>query len=474
MKISKLNSNQKQLILERLIPLSRSAYVNADTARSLESIRLELNNQPNTDSPEVFEIGTKIFKYVNELGNDITEKSYRVADIRINKITQLLAILRTKCSGTESSQLMPKNELKERKKTLNKMLKDLKKKKQDIDSIPVPISNLYSDEEFYIVLVAQLQDQFDILSSEIAELSEKLYAAPSDKFIETKLKGKQIKLSSIQQNLQIMSDESNRANYVEAMKSVTEADKIAIANRTVSAEQLKNVQAEYNNVIRRRSEEKESYVDDISNFIDNGNVVMAGGTAQAVTPAQQFSKLYSDIGPTVKALTRNVETFSNKISELDEKLKSVDRALYSALEKRKNLAPSQRLTFDGEIDNLNSERNSIVTAIKKYRQAQAVNRDKLTIATDLQNQMEIKKVEAEAGRLAGSIIQDWESAAMELKQYTSDKNEELERMADVNAVATSEEIQMNSATGTRWSDTMVIENDDDKYEVLERELGMRN
>lgn len=479
MKFEAINNAAKMQLTEKLAAIS--ALGNVEFIRKLEAVRNDLNRQSAVESKDVLDIDARLFKYLTELEKDIRQGSYRVADIRLKKIALLMTERGSLCSASGSSVLMTKADAKARAKAMKLMVKSAQKGGFDLNSESVSITELYSDGDLYEIMTAQMQDECERIKQEIADYENKMFAAPGDMFVKSKLDNARLALSGIQQKMKIVCDESQRNNYIAAMQSVNEADKAAIAARSVSDEQLKAVQAGYNEVMRRRENDSARLGSDINSFINNGEGFVSGsvsvqdfGAAKSAVRAstQSFSQLYSSIDTTVRALERNRDIYAAKLDEWGKKLKTVDKELLSLLEKRKDMTASERLILDGKIDSLNSERNSIVTSIKKYRQIQAVNDDRTKLAKDLQQQMEINKVEAEAGRLSGAEFQDWEQVALDLNKYVRSGNEELERMADANAVASSEDIDMHSATGTRLADTETIDSDDNKYARLERELGM--
>ncbi len=483
-KLEMINKAAKTQLTEMLSAMSRAG--NADMARRIDAMRFELNRQSDVGSMDVVNIDARIFKYVRELESDIVQGSYRVAEIRLGKLTEIIAKRAALCSTMSGTDLMTKAEQNARKKAIKLLEKSAAKNGFDLNAVSVPVGELYTDSDVYDIMIAQLQDDNERIERELAEMKERQYANPNDAFLQSQITNLQVKLSGMQQKMRIMCDESNRSVYISAMQSVTDADKLAIANRRMSEEQFKTVQTNYAETMQRRNAETQGVMGDIGRFIENGSNAAIGASAEIydgatssaifqsgnVASEKSCAKLYADINPIVRALERSRGIYASKLDELDKKSQSIAKELRSMLAKRKDMSAEDRLVFDGKIDSLRSERLSVMTAIEKYRQVQAINDDKMKLAKDLQQQMEINKVEAETSRLAGSLVQDWEQIAMELNKYVRSGNAELERMADANAVASSEEIEFRSATGTRGANAKIIENDDDKYAELERELGM--
>ena len=161
------------------------------------------------------------------------------------------------------------------------------------------------------------------------------------------------------------------------------------------------------------------------------------------------------------------------LDDENDELRTLNNQLKPLLLKRRDASPSDCMVLDGQIDQLNAKRNGVQHKIRRYRQALSELAEKMLLMDKFQTQKDLELTEAHLNQITGGQFQDFESIAMYLKEAVKKSNEQLEDIGAANAVADSEEINMNSYSGANavYSDTAGGK-DEDKYSALEADLGL--
>ena len=182
-----------------------------------------------------------------------------------------------------------------------------------------------------------------------------------------------------------------------------------------------------------------------------------------------------DINKTKQSIQQSMDAYNDKMDDLSDDLADLNAQLKPLLLKRKNATPSECTILDGQIDQLNAKRNSVQYTIKRTRQALATLQEQMSLMDRLSTQQDLDATNAKIQQMTGGRFSDFEGLAMFLKDSVSRSNEQLEEIGTASMVADSEEINMNTFSGSSavFSDTMGNK-DEDRYADLERDLGLMN
>lgn len=193
--------------------------------------------------------------------------------------------------------------------------------------------------------------------------------------------------------------------------------------------------------------------------------------------ASQMSsrEMEKDIKKTIAAIEKQIEDCNDKIDDATDDFNDYNSQLRTLLSRRENASPSECLTLDGQIDELNSRRSSVMNKIKRYRQIKSNLSDRLSLMEKLGTQQDVSAMADRIQEVTGGRFADIEGLAMYLKQSVADSNEELENIGLAVAVSESEEINIGSTSATYagLSDASNINiKDENKYDSLKMDLGM--
>ena len=182
----------------------------------------------------------------------------------------------------------------------------------------------------------------------------------------------------------------------------------------------------------------------------------------------------NDIRRTTQAIKNSLETYDEKIQDANDELADLNAELRPLLQRRQTASPSDCLALDGQIDQLNSKRSSIIYKIKRFRQEQAQLNDKLALLDKLDAQQDLTATNQKIEQLTGGKFADFAGLAMFLNEAVKESNEQLEEIGTAVSVAESEEIMMNSASGISavLSDAGTLGKDEHKYDALANEIGL--
>jgi chromosome segregation ATPase len=217
-------------------------------------------------------------------------------------------------------------------------------------------------------------------------------------------------------------------------------------------------------------------------FADTANIGM-GAAAPAQTQAQYggfnasevgTASMANDIRRTQQAIQNSIDAFNDKIEDANDELNDYNAELRPLLERRKVASPSECLALDGQIDQINAKRGSVIYKIKRFRQEQAQLNDKLALLDKLSAQQDLASTNAQIEQITGGKFADFAGLAMFLNDAVRESNEQLEEIGTAINVAESEEIMMNSASaaGAALSDAGALGKDEHKYDSLEADIGM--
>lgn len=211
-----------------------------------------------------------------------------------------------------------------------------------------------------------------------------------------------------------------------------------------------------------------------------------GTQAQASAPSAQTqyggfdsstigtTSMANDIRKARQELEKSIEIFNDKIDDASDELNEYNAELRPLLERRRTASPSDCLTLDGQIDQINAKRNAVINKIKRYRQANAQLVDKLGLLDKLDTQQDLALTNAKIEQLTNGKFADFQGLAMFLNDSVKRSNEELQEIGEASSIADAEDIMMSSASAASavLSDVGSITKDEHKYDAVEQELGM--
>jgi hypothetical protein len=189
--------------------------------------------------------------------------------------------------------------------------------------------------------------------------------------------------------------------------------------------------------------------------------------------AMGTTAMTQDINKTKQSIEQSMEAYNDKIDDAADDLADLNAQLKPLLLKRQNATPSECTVLDGQIDQLNAKRNSVMYSLKRYRQAVATLQEQLSLVERLSTQQDLDSTKARIQQMTGGRFADFEGLAMFLKDSVARSNEQLDEIGTASMVADSEEINMNTFSGSSavFSDTAGGK-DENRYDALMTDLGL--
>lgn len=479
---AKLNEFNRQQILERIVMLTRGCTTpsSRNLLTELNRIRDTLNMQSPAATRQAYECDAKIRNYLNAIQGDIAAQSWNVADIRIEKIKQVLSERATLSIGG-SDALMTRQEKRQRKRDEREFAKWQKKNKIEDFASSLSIDELYKDDELYSLNVARLQDAIQREEEKRTELVRKQERDPYNEAIISNIEVADDKIAGLRETLNVYTDERKRASYIASLRQAPAARKEAIATRTYSDEEAQYIigqhdvtMEEMSNdfVLQARAQGRGTGRTAPSRTATATTGGVGGARASGSASDQvRMRREIEDIRKAVSQLEQYDQHFMQKLQDCDVELREVEAQLRPLLERRKQLTPSQRSTIDSQIDSLNAKRNRIVTTIKQISQAKSINLDKLNLVANKQQWLEILNSTDLANVNVAGI--DFQQIAMELREAAIEGNRKLDEIGTAVAVSQSEEIRSGAMSGTMQANSESLgEFSDSKYDDLEKQLGL--
>lgn len=508
-KYEAINAQSKKDILaqiEAYIQRTRDIAV----AAKLNSAKNLLVGQGATSSDRVPEIDRKIIALLADLGKDLASGSMAVVEKKLDGVLEKLNERAPLCS--DNSAFLTKQEIK-RDKEAEKARKQL-----GVKASSAAAEDLYSPEELIEFMLLEAADRQKKMAEEKQTLFHALSANPNDPVANYRWTTLKVKIKEIADTIAMLHSEGNRTVLVNSVQKLTLEQKRMIAARQISDEQFDVIMSDYRKMVEERKADnsrtdeamKTFYASDMSGaktaasaqpsiFSDPEFIAMSGGAAQAAQPSifndpefiamgggtaqaarragagnSATDAVFQNIDEIVRSLEKCELMYSDKLNDVSADLKDMDMRLKQLLKKREAATASECLVLDGEIDRLNAERVNAKNAVKRYRQALAVNTEKLSLARSLSTQRDLNEVNRRMQESTGGAFANFEDYAMALRDYVEKSNAELENIGTVNVVANGVDINMNTMTGREADAAGEFEvKDEDKYRALEMELGIR-
>lgn len=511
-KYEAINAQSKKDILAQIegyIQRTRDIAV----AAKLNSAKNLLISQGMTSSERVPEIDRKIIALLADLGKDFASGSMAVVEKKLDGVLEKLNERAPLCA--DNSAFRTKQEIKQDKEA------EKARKQLGMKASSVIAEELYSPEELVEFMLLEAADRQKKMAEEKQTLFHALSTNPNDPVANYRWTTLKVKMKEISDSIAMLHSEGNRTVLINSVQRLTLEQKRMIATRQISDEQFDVIMSDYRKMVDARNADnvrtdeamKTFYASDMSGakatvsaqnarpsiFSDPEFIAMGAGSAQTTQPSifsdPEFiamggggvqpahragvgnaatDAVFENIDEIVRSLEKCELMYSDRLDDVSADLKDMDMRLKQLLKKRETATASECLVLDGEIDRLNAERVNAKNAVKRYRQALAVNTEKLSLARSLSTQRDLNEVNRRMQESTGGAFTSFEDYAMALRDYVEKSNSELESIGTVNVVASGAEINMDTMTGREADSTGDFEiKDEDKYKALEMELGIR-
>ncbi len=510
-----LNDQSKREFLSILEAYIQRTKDNSLAAK-LESAKAVLNEQGSSSSKELVKLDISIRQYLADLNKEIAAGNNGVAISKMNKILEMLRERSPFCA--DNTEYMTPAERK-KKEEAEKALEGFVKKNG------AQQGELYTPEQLIEFMIEEAAEQLKKYKEEQKRLYAVLSADPNDGVALSGWRNIKVKIETAQQRLGMLSDESYRATLTKSVHGLTAEQKRLIGMRKVSDEQFDLLMQDYNKMLARQKEDNARTEGAANAFFNSGKeghgsaaaagtavrpsilddpdfIAMGGGQAAsaAARPAAARPAIFDDpdfiamggapasapdagdaaleetlecIDDIIQSLRKCEIIYSRQIEKSDEDRKDLDIQLEQLLNRRKGATASECIVLDGEIDRLYAERQSVIDAISRFRQEQAINTERRRFAAQLKTMRDIKSIRSRARDMMGTEFSRLEDFALALRDSAQKGNEELERMGTVNAVASGVDINMSTMSGREArSAGEFLKKDEDKYKALEEELGI--
>lgn len=472
-KVNNLNKTQ-------ILTLIQNVHMNCKNPEAislLRNIQEELQGQGETPSAEVVGIDRQIQALLSEANTYVVKQQYAIVLTKLNKAFSLAADRRQHCAvGGQMTKADKKAKAKADKITAN-LNKNVKKTRAE-----------ELEEE-----IEKKTAELAIAEAEFQKLKKLHEANPANSSILSQGRAKQIQITALKNQLSALSNEHAAETTVKGQEDILAAGEQLASNRTYTAEQV-----QINTARLAEQEARNQEAADIAKmglqsmqtsaiamdpfaeesafnpFAESNVFGQASGAQSAFTPGKMSSQeMANDIKATVKALQKSIDAYTEKIDTASEDFEDCNAQLKPLLIKRQTASASDCLLLDGQIDQINAKRSSIVYKIKRYRQAVAELNDKLTIMDKLSTQQDMESTNAKIAELTGGKFNDYLSLAAYLDDAVKASNASLEELSTAVNLSESEGILMNSAAGATaaLTDAATVK-DEDKYASLEQEMGV--
>ena len=508
-KLEALNAQNKKDILAKIEILIQRTKDPAVAAK-LNSAKNAILAQGATSSEEVAKLDKVILDILADLGKDLAAGNSAVVVKKLDNVLEKMETRAPYC--TDNSQFLTKEDRKRAKNA------DNAGRKLGLNTPAAKAEDLYSPEELLEFMLIEATERQEKMTAEMQALYTRLKANPNDPVATYRWNTLKIKMKENGDRITMLQSEGNRTVLVNSMQNLTAEQKQLIASRQISDEQFDVIMADYQKMVNQQMADAAHVQQATDMFLNTSTgaaqatgasaqaaqpsilsdpdfIAMGGGAAKtpsilsdpdfiamggaAAAPAAGAGNaatdaVFENIDRIVHELEKCELMYSDKLDDVSADLKDMDKRLAQLLEKRKNATASECLVLDGEIDRLNAERVNAKNAIKRYRQALAVNTEKLSLARSLSNQRDLNEINRRMQESTGGAFTNFEDYAMALREYTEKANADLESIGTVNAVANGVDVNMSTMTGREADASGEFEvKDEDKYRALEEELGIR-
>lgn len=497
-KLRNTNDTLKNEVLRQIQTLSMNCR---DTmlAGLLNDLRRELESQGTCSTEKGIAYLQQAITFLSEANSYIVQGQKAPAENRLSKAKEVVATRRAEC--TAGGQMTKRDE------------KNLKKMQSVASKIKGGTVKESREDELKLQLSKAIAAKAE-KEAEVKKLVERLQKNPNDREAQALWTSAEDAYNKAERTIQNIQNELGIEVFNDMMASLEKEMVDLKKGRTISSEQA---EVTMQNVARAQEEanaEQDQLAANRAKYLGNSAgqssatssplfqqmaggagagansfansplfQQMAGGSASSATGGAtsfnpsattgDYSRQLNEIKRAQSALEQSQETYREKMEEANDELRELNNQLKPLLAKRRSATPTDCLMLDGQIDQLNSKRNSVQHAIRRYRNALAELMEKAQLMDKLEIQKDLESTAANLKRLTGGQFEDFGSIAMYIKEGVQKANEQLEDIGTANAVADGEEINVNSFSGSSavYTDRTDAK-DEDKYSALEQDLGL--
>ena len=485
------NANKAQII--SLISQTQMVCKDATALGTLRSIQTQLQGQGESSKSELLAIDNEILSLVTDAHKFILKQQYPTAITKLAKALDKTIDRSQYCMmggqmtkgdakrAKEAEKLRDKIAA-EPKSRLEELQAQIDEKNAELDSLNAEferLKGLYTANPTNASIIAQantVKSKIATTKNLINTLTIELTAESQNQAIVDVASTNETIANSRSFNETEM--EINRAK-LQAQNEECNAlsEQIAMNNSVLSA----GMEDMFANPFADETSSAASVFNPFADTVSTGSTASASSKGQAQTQYGGFdasevgsAAMATDIRRAAQAIQNSIDAFNDKIEDANDELSDYNAELRPLLQRRETASPSDCLALDGQIDQINAKRNSVIYKIKRFRQAQAQLNDKLALLDKLSAQQDLSATDKQIEQLTGGKFTDFAGLAMFLNDSVKASNEELEEIGTAISVAESEEIIMNSqsATAAALSDAGALGKDEHKYDALKQDIGL--
>lgn len=483
-KYTETNNTNKKQILSILTQLQMTCK-NPEAQGIVRNITTQLQAQGETAAEEVLAIDSAILTLLSEANTYIIKQQFPTAIMKLNTALEETINRSEYCmlGGTRT---------KEEQKRLDEAKAILEKHKKA--AAPKTRS-----EELQAKL-DELNAQLDAEHREWNRLAELHKQNPKNVSVNAQATATKTKITMIQNEINATQVELTRELQEATIETVARINEDLAAKRTHTDAEMEIKRAQLADQNAQRQQDMAQNAAD-AELLGMGTAGMDAdpfadpfgeadafadpfGEAETAGAQTQFggfdagalgtAAMATNIRKTRMELENSMGLYNDKIDDANADLQDLNTELRPLLEKRKNASPSDCLSIDSVIDQINARRNAVITRIKRYRQAAAALSDKLALLDKLDIEQDIASTNSKIAQLTGGKFSDFQGLALFLNDAIKKSNEEREEIDMAVTVAESEQILSGSASAAAAAiaDAGDLSKDEAKYNALMQEIGM--
>lgn len=475
------NNANKQNILSLIQTITMSCR-NADALAVLNSIRTELQSQGETSDEKVLVIDAEVIQLLSEANTFVLKQQYPIAQTKLNKalskaidrhqycMTGGQMTKQDKAAADAAKKLMAQATAGTKKSRSEELQAQIDEKNAELEALQQEFENLrklHEENRSNASIMAQgntVRMKITAVKTQIDNLTVELNKETTDTLVS----------DMANTNEQLTRGRTHSDSEMEVHRAKIQAQNEA---RDATKEQLA---ADFDLLGQTSGASLDPFAEGSAASDPFADVF---GTASTQSQNQQFGNFNAsevgtvdmarEIAKAARALQESIDAYTDKIDDSNDELSDLNAELKPLLERRRTASPSDCLALDGQIDQVNAKRSSVVYRIKRYRQVVSQLNDKMSLLDKLSTQQDLAATNAKIEQLTDGKFSDFEGLAMFLNTSVRESNEQLEEIGMAIGVAESEEILMNSAAGASAAlNDAGTTKDEEKYLAVEQELGM--
>ena len=497
--LTSLNDANKQQIISDIGSIMRNSR--GEITAMLKDIQLEIQSHGQSGSEEVLRQDMQIKKLLGEINEAVVKGRDSMVITKLGQVKTAVANRKIHCGAGGQLTKADAKAAKAQAKLEKKLAK--KNKLGEIEQTRTESLQEKLDEEN-----AKLED----LRKTLMALHERHKKNPADQSIVAQATTISMQIKASEAIIQKYTAEIQREGIADIYSSTVQIGETLTQGRTVSNDQMDVLREAMQSQNEAMAADVQQNQADMANFgainalgamgnpfeaANAGAVTFAdpfaglegAGSAMGAQSSQARQTQYGgfdasemgsremmqDINKTKQSLQQSMDAYNDKMDDLSDELSDLNAQLKPLLIKRETASPSECMVLDGQIDQLNAKRNSVQYTIKRTRQALSTLQEQMSLMERLSTQQDLEATNAKIQQMTGGRFADFEGLAMFLKDSVARSNEQLEEIGTATMVADSEEINMNTFSGSSavFSDTMGNK-DENRYDALKRDLGLMN